>query len=178
MAPHVIIVLLFTIVWRLKEMDFITLFAGMGGATGTGNAAATKGGGSSMIIFLALMLGFFYLTILRPQKKRQKEEQALRDNIQIGDEVTTIGGIIGKVVTVKDDAIVIETGADRNKLKIERQAVRTNNTANEKLEAERQAAREAQEAEKQARMEESREKSASSRKKSKKKRSDDEGLSD
>lgn len=154
-------------------MNFITLLAGMGGATGTGTATATKGGGSSMLIFLALMLGFAYLTIMRPQKKRQKEEQALRDNIQIGDEITTVGGIVGRVVTVKDDSLVIETGADRNKLKLERWAVRTNNTANEKLEAERQAAKEAQEAEKQARMEESREKSSSSRKKSKKNRDSD-----
>lgn len=158
-------------------MNFITLLAGMGGATGTGTATATKGGGSSMIILLAVMLGFVYFTMMRPQKRKQKEEQALRDNVQIGDEITTIGGIIGRVVTVKDDSLVIETGADRNKMKIERQAVRTNNTANEKLAAERQAAKEAQEAEKQARMEESREKSTSSRKKSKKNRDDDGNIS-
>ena len=92
----------------------------------------------------------------------------MRDNIEVGDEITTIGGIVGRVVTVKEDSLIIETGADRNKMKITRWAVGTNNTANEKLEAERQAAKEAAEAEKQAKMEESREKSEARRKKSKK----------
>ena len=77
----------------------------------------------------------------------------MRDNIQIGDEITTIGGIMGKVVTVKEDSLVIETGADRNKMKIARWAVSTNNTANEKLAAEREAAKAAQEKEKEARLE-------------------------
>lgn len=150
-------------------MNFITLLAGMGGTAGADAAAPAKGS-SSMFIMMAVMLGFAYLAIMRPQKKRQKEEQALRDNVQIGDEITTVGGIIGRIITVKDESIVIETGADRNKMRIERWAIRTNNTANEKIEAERQAAREAQEAEKQARMEESRERSTSARKKSKKNR--------
>ena len=77
----------------------------------------------------------------------------MRDNVQIGDEITTIGGIMGKVVTVKEDSLVIETGADRNKMKIARWAVSTNNTANEKLAAEREAAKAAQEKEKEARLE-------------------------
>ena len=71
---------------------------------------------------------------------RQKEEQALRDNLQIGDEITTIGGIVGKVVTIKEDAVVIETGADRVKIKFLRGAIQTNNTATAKLQAEREAA--------------------------------------
>ena len=101
-------------------------------------------------------------------EKKQKEEQQMRDSIEVGDEITTIGGIVGRVVTVKDDSIIIETGADRNKIKIMRWAISTNNTANEKLEAERAAAKEAQEAEKAARMEEAKAKSKASRKKSKK----------
>ena len=75
------------------------------------------------------------------------------DNLQIGDEITTIGGIIGKIVTVKDDSLIIETGADRNRMKITRWAISQNNTANEKLAAEREAAKEAAEKEKAARME-------------------------
>ena len=106
-----------------------------------------------MLIWMAVIFGVMYFMMIRPQKKKQKEEQAMRDNLQIGDEVTTIGGIIGTIVTVKDDSIIIETGADRNRMKITRWAISQNNTANEKLAAERAAAKEAAEKEKAARME-------------------------
>ncbi|MBR2868474.1 MAG: preprotein translocase subunit YajC [Clostridia bacterium] len=122
-----------------------------------------------MIIMLVAMMGLMYFMMIRPQKKKQKEEQNMRDNIQIGDEITTIGGIMGRVVTVKEDSLIIETGADRNKMKITKWAVSANNTANEKAEAERQAAREAAEAEKKAKMEEAADKSKARRKKTKKK---------
>ncbi len=104
-------------------------------------------------IYLVAMIVIMYFLMIRPQKKRQKEEQAMRDNVQVGDEITTIGGIIGKIVTVKDDSLIIETGADRNRMKITRWAISQNNTANEKLAAEREAAKEAAEKEKAARME-------------------------
>ena len=68
----------------------------------------------------------------------------MRDSTQVGDEVTTIGGIMGRVVTVKEDALIIETGADRNKMKIARWAIQVNNTATEKLQAEREAMKAAQ----------------------------------
>ncbi|MBQ7541877.1 MAG: preprotein translocase subunit YajC [Clostridia bacterium] len=145
---------------------------GLGGtaaSSGSGTAANGQSGGVGMIIMLAGMFAVMYFLMIRPQKKKQKEEQAMRDNISIGDEITTIGGIVGRVVTVKDDSLIIETGADRNKMKITRWAVGSNNTANEKLEAERQAAKDAAEAEKQAKMEESRQNSEARRKKSKKK---------
>lgn len=110
------------------------------------NAAATAGTSRwSTMLLLAAMVGVMYFIIIRPQKKKQKEEQTLRDNLQIGDEITTIGGIVGKVVTIKEDTVVIETGADRVKLKFLRGAIQTNNTANEKLQAQREAARKAAE---------------------------------
>lgn len=113
-----------------------------------------QGSSSSMMwIMIVAMLAIMYFLTIRPQRKRQKEEQTMRDNIQVGDEITTIGGIIGRVVTVKEDALIIETGADKNKLKISRWAVSTNNTANEKLAAEREAAKSAQQKEKEARLE-------------------------
>ena len=71
----------------------------------------------------------------------QKKEQEIRENTQVGDEITTIGGIVGKVVTVKEDSLIIETGADKNKMKITRWAIQTNVTANEKIKAEREAAK-------------------------------------
>ena len=91
----------------------------------------------------------------------------MRDSLQIGDEITTIGGIVGRVVTIKDDSIVIESGADRNKIKIMRWAIQTNNTAAEKAEAERAAAKAAQEAERNAKIEEEGKKHAKKKKKSK-----------
>ena len=128
---------------------FALMFPTQNAASGTA-ASGSTGGSMSMILMLVAMLGIMYFLMIRPQKKKQKEEQAMRDNIQIGDEITTIGGIIGRVVTVKDDSLIIETGADRNKMKVARWAVGTNNTANEKMEAERQAAKEAAAAEKAA----------------------------
>ncbi|MDR2753466.1 MAG: preprotein translocase subunit YajC [Oscillospiraceae bacterium] len=122
-------------------MNFYLLNLAAGGsAEGT-----TQGGGWQMIVLIVLMVGVMYFTMIRPQKKRQKEEQTMRDNIEVGDEITSIGGIMGRVVTVKEDSIVIETGADRARLRLIRTAVGINNTAQEKLEAERAAAKKAQE---------------------------------
>lgn len=129
-----------------------------GSSTSSGSASGSK---RSMLMPLLLIAGMFvlmYFTSIRPQKKRQKEEQQLRENLQIGDEITTIGGIMGRIVTIKEDSIIIETGADRVKMRIMRWAVQTNNTATEKLQAEREAAKKAAEEAKQARIEEAKEK--------------------
>ncbi|MBO4339194.1 MAG: preprotein translocase subunit YajC [Clostridia bacterium] len=110
-------------------------------------AATGTGGNWSIFILMPLLFVVMYFTMIRPQKKQQKKEQEIRESTQVGDEITTIGGIIGRVVTVKEDSLVIETGADRNKMKITRWAIQTNNTANEKIQAEREAAKAAKEAE-------------------------------
>lgn len=113
--------------------------------------ATTATGTKSMLPTILLMVALFavmYFFTIRPQKKQQKKEQEMRDNTQVGDEITTIGGIMGRVVTVKEDSLIIETGADRNKMKIARWAIQINNTANEKLQAEREAAKAAQAKEK------------------------------
>ena len=98
-------------------------------------------GDPKMLIMLVGMVALMYFMMIRPQKKKQKEEQAMRDNLQSGDEITTIGGIIGRIVTVKDDTIVIETGSDRVKIKFKKYAIQTNHTANEKIQAQREATR-------------------------------------
>lgn len=127
----------------------LLLFGGNNASAASNGTGAQAGGGSfTFIILLVVMFVVMYFVSIRPQKKKQKEEQQMRDNLQIGDEVTTIGGILGRVVAVKEDSIVIETGADRNKMKITRWAIQTNNTATEKAEAERIAAKEAAEKEK------------------------------
>ena len=65
------------------------------------------------------------------QKKREKEEQKMRNNMRVGDEITTIGGICGRVVTIRDDSLVIETGADRNKMTIKKWAVQSCDTVHD-----------------------------------------------
>ena len=105
-------------------------------------AGATAGGSQySMIIMMVALFAAMYFFTIRPQKKQQKREQEIRESTQIGDEITTIGGICGRVVSVKDDIIVIETGSDRNKIKFMKYAIQTNHTANEKIQAEREAAK-------------------------------------
>ena len=123
-------------------MDLLTLslFGSLFGGSGASAEGGTAAGGNPMS--LVLMVGVFvlmYFMMIRPQKKKQKEEQEMRDSIQIGDEITTIGGIMGRVVTVKDDSIVIETGTDRTKLKMQRWAIQTNETANARMAAEAQS---------------------------------------
>ena len=127
-------------------MNFINLFGLFGGAgAGAGAEGGAQGGAGSIIIFVVMIAAMYFLMI-RPQKKKQKEEQQMRDSIQIGDEITTIGGIMGRVVTVKEASIVLETGADRVKMRFQRWAIQTNETANARMEAERKAAAEAKKA--------------------------------
>ncbi len=73
---------------------------------------------------LILVLVMFYFMLIRPQKKREKAERDMRNSIGIGDEISTIGGFIGRVVSIKDDVLVIESSNDRTKLKIYRWAIR------------------------------------------------------
>ncbi|MBQ7780135.1 MAG: preprotein translocase subunit YajC [Clostridia bacterium] len=77
------------------------------------------------ILMLVLTVVVFYFFAIRPQKKQEKETAAMRNSITVGDEIITIGGIIGTVIIVKDDKMMIETGNDRTKLTILKSAVRT-----------------------------------------------------
>lgn len=100
------------------------------------DAAAQQGGGMSMIIMLlvyAVFIGALYLIFFRPQNKKKKKEAAMRKNAQVGDEITTIGGICGRIVAVKDetDSIILETGSDKAKLRIKRWAIGSVDTVHE-----------------------------------------------
>ena len=88
-------------------------------------AEASATGGYTSIILMVAMLVIFYFVLIRPQKKREKAEKEMRNTIEIGDGVTTIGGIIGRVVSMKDDTLLIESGSDRTKLRINRWAVQS-----------------------------------------------------
>lgn len=107
--------------------------------------AASPMGSSGMIFVFVGMFALMYFMTIRPQKKRQKEEQEMRNAVDVGDEITTIGGICGKIVVVKEDKLIIETGVDRTKMTIMRWAIQQNNSANERLAAEREAAKAAAE---------------------------------
>ncbi len=77
------------------------------------------------IIWLVVMIAIFYFMIIRPQKKKEKETKAMLDALKVGDSVTTIGGIIGKVLKVKDDKVCIEIGdrTSKHPMTIKREAV-------------------------------------------------------
>ncbi len=91
-------------------------------ATGTG--AGNPGSALPTLIMLVAMIAIFYFFMYRPQKKQEKETNSMRNNLQVGDEITTIGGIIGKIVSIKDETVLIETSNERNKIRILRTAVR------------------------------------------------------
>ena len=77
----------------------------------------------SLFFTLALMLVLLYFMIYRPQKKQEKKDAAMRAALEIGDQVTTIGGIVARVVAIKDDTFVLETGADRVKIRFIKNAI-------------------------------------------------------
>lgn len=91
----------------------------------------TKASTISMLFSFGLLIIVFYFFIIRPQKKKEKEAKQLRDNLQIGDEVTTIGGIVGIIVRKTEDTCVIETGGDRSKIRVKLWAISENNTVHD-----------------------------------------------
>lgn len=79
----------------------------------------------SMIVSMALLFGVFYFLLIRPENKRKKEQTQMRNELKVGDEVTTIGGIFGTICATKEQTIVIETGADRVRVELAKWAVST-----------------------------------------------------
>ena len=108
------------------------------------NFLTAAGGGDmvSTIIMLAVMLAVFYFMLIRPENKRKKEAENMRAAVKVGDKITTIGGIVGTVVNVKDDKIVIETSADQVRIELAKWALSTNETAAANAQAEAKKAQE------------------------------------
>ena len=98
---------------------------------------------SSMLITRVLMLAVFCFMLIRPENKRKKEAEQMRSSVKNGDKITTIGGIVGTVVNVKEDKLVIETGADQVRIEIAKWAMSTNETAAENAKAEAKKVQEA-----------------------------------
>ena len=102
-------------------------------AKAANNQAA--GSGSAGLIYsvfmIVLMLVLMYFMIIRPQRKKTKEEKQMRENLQVGDEIVTIGGIYGRVISLKEDTIVIESKSDHSKLTFARWALQSNLTVHD-----------------------------------------------
>lgn len=80
------------------------------------------------LIPMVLMFVALYFVMIRPQQKKERATQQMRNTLEVGDEVTTIGGIVGRVIAVRDDQITLETGADRVKLYFAKWAIQTKNS--------------------------------------------------
>ena len=105
--------------------------------------AAPGAGLGSTVIMLVLMLAVFYFMLIRPENKRKKEAEEMRSSVKTGDRITTIGGIIGTVVHVKEDRVVLETGADQVRIEVAKWAISSNETADEAAKAQAKKAQEA-----------------------------------
>ena len=90
---------------------------------------SAQAGGMSSIIMIVAMIAVFYFLMIRPENKRKKEAEQMRAAVKTGDEIVTIGGIIGTVVSVKDDKFVMETGADQVRIEFAKWAISSNETA-------------------------------------------------
>lgn len=90
-----------------------------------GETANTAGNGIVTIVMLVAMVAVFYFFLYRPQKKQDKAQADMRNGLTVGDEITTIGGIIGKIISIKEETVLIETSKDKTKIRILRTAVRT-----------------------------------------------------
>ena len=82
----------------------------------------------SMILPLVILIAVFYFLLIRPENKRKKQAQAMRDSLKKGDVITTIGGIVGKIVMVNPDTLIIETSEDRVRMEITKWAISTKGT--------------------------------------------------
>ena len=87
--------------------------------------ASTAGAGGSTILMLVLMFVVFYFFFIRPENKKKKKVEDMRNSLSLGDEITTIGGMTGKIVQVTEDTVTFETGEDRVRIQIKKWGIST-----------------------------------------------------
>lgn len=115
----------------ILALAVVFCMTGCAATAATGTDAAATGSSYSMIIMFVALIAVFYFFLIRPENKKKKQLQEMRDSLAVGDSVTTIGGIMGKIVSIKDDTITFETGEDRVRIQVTKWAVSTtgkNNT--------------------------------------------------
>lgn len=114
-------------------MNFLQLLT-----AATADTAAKGGDMASMLVTMVLpivaMIAIFYFLIIRPEKKRAAKEKNMRESLQVADEVVTTGGIVGRVLSVQEDTILLETGSDRTKIRILKTSIAENRTAHDDVE--------------------------------------------
>lgn len=113
------------------------LLADKAADTSSTASAAQQGGAFQMIWMLVvwgIVIAALYFIMIRPQRKKSKEEKKMRENLQVGDEVVTIGGIYGRVISLKEDTMVIESKSDHSKITVARWALQSNLTVHEDTE--------------------------------------------
>ena len=101
----------------------VTVFAE--GTTELSGSGTGVGGMGMTIVYLIAMVAIFYFLLIRPQKKREKQQRMMLNEMRAGDEIITIGGIMGNIVSVKEDRVIIETGANKTKLTFEKSAIKS-----------------------------------------------------
>ena len=116
----------------LAAVLVLALLAALAGCTPVSADASASGDGSastmgsmfSLIATFGLMIVLFYFLLIRPENKRKKQVNEMRSSLQVGDEITTIGGVVGKIVSIKDDTITLAIGAQRTEMVVARWAIR------------------------------------------------------
>ncbi|MCD8048100.1 MAG: preprotein translocase subunit YajC [Clostridia bacterium] len=94
-------------------------------AESTAEASTSSGSGIGMtVVYIVVMIAIFYFLLIRPQKKREKQTRSMLDDLRAGDEVITIGGVMGIVVSIKDESVLIASGANNTKLRFEKSAIK------------------------------------------------------
>ncbi|MGM9615635.1 MAG: preprotein translocase subunit YajC [Oscillospiraceae bacterium] len=109
----------------LSALLMVFVFTGCATTT-DGTAAAegsTAGSSASMIVMIVIMIAIFYFFLIRPENKKKKQAEEMRNNLAVGDLVTTIGGIVGRIVAIKSETIVFETSEDRVRMEVTKWAI-------------------------------------------------------
>lgn len=111
-------------------MNYAYIFAAEAAAPAAGNGGFL-GQWGGMLIYLAVIVVVFYFLLIRPNKKKKQEEEKLKNSLQIGDEILTIGGFYGKIISLKEDSVIIESELDHTKQKLARWGIQQNLTVHE-----------------------------------------------
>ena len=113
----------FRILCLVLTVAFVCL--SLSGCATTGDAGPGAGAGFSSILMLVVMIAVFYFMLIRPENKRKKKLEQMRSSLGVGDKITTIGGIVGKIVDISGDLITFETGEDRVRIQVTKWAIST-----------------------------------------------------